>query len=188
MNEMVEDIFQSLKDDLEKAYLHQQNEYLVIRAGRANPHILDRVMVDYYGMPTPIVQMATITVSEARILNISVWDVSQLKNVEKAISQADLGITPTDDGKTIRLVFPQLTEERRREIVKNVKKICEETKVAIRGGRRDALDMLKELKKDGEISEDEFSAYEKEVQKIVDKYVENVDKQAETKEQEIMTI
>ncbi len=188
MSEMVDDIFQSLKEDLEKAYLHQQNEYLVIRAGRANPHILDKIMVDYYGMPTPIVQMATITVSEARILNISVWDASQLKNVEKAISQADIGITPTDDGKTIRLVFPQLTEERRREIVKNVKKICEETKVAMRGARRDALDMLKDLKKDGEISEDEFSADEKEVQKLIDKYVEKADTLSENKEEEIMTV
>ncbi len=188
MNEMVEEIFATLKQDLEKAYLHQQNEYLVIRAGRANPHILDKVMVEYYGVPTPIVQMATITVSEARILNISVWDASQLKNVEKAISQSDIGITPTDDGKTIRLVFPQLTEERRKEIVKNVKKICEETKVAMRAARRDALDMLKDLKKDSEISEDEFNAYEKEVQKNIDKYTDSADKQADEKEQEIMTV
>ena len=128
MNELVDDIFSSCKEDLEKAYLHQQNEYLVIRAGRANPHILDKVMVEYYGVPTPIVQMGTVTVSEARILNINIWDASQIKNVEKAISQADIGITPTDDGKTIRLVFPMLTEERRKEIVKNVKKLCEETK------------------------------------------------------------
>ena len=188
MNEMVEEVFSTLKEDLEKAYLHQQNEYLVIRAGRANPHILDRVMVEYYGVPTPIVQMATITVSEARILNINVWDASQIKNVEKAISQADIGITPTDDGKTIRLVFPQLTEERRKEIVKNVKKICEETKIAMRAARRDALDILKDLKKDSEISEDEFNAYEKEVQKNIDKYTDMADKQADDKEDKIMTV
>lgn len=188
MNEMVEDIFSSCKDDLEKAYLHQQNEYLVIRAGRANPHILDKVMVEYYGVPTPIVQMATVTVSEARILNISVWDVSQIKNVEKAISMSDIGITPTDDGKTIRLVFPMLTEERRKEIVKNVKKICEETKVAMRNSRRDALDMLKDLKKDSEISEDEYSAAEKEVQKFIDKYTAMADKAAEDKENEVMKV
>ena len=188
MNEMVEEVFSTLKEDLEKAYLHQQNEYLVIRAGRANPHILDRVMVEYYGVPTPIVQMATITVSEARILNINVWDASQIKNVEKAISQADIGITPTDDGKTIRLVFPQLTEERRKEIVKNVKKICEETKIAMRAARRDALDILKDLKKDSEISEDEFNSFEKEVQKNIDKYTDLADKQADDKENEIMTV
>lgn len=188
MNEMVNEVFSNCKEDLEKAYLHQQNEYLVIRAGRANPHILDRVMVEYYGVPTPIVQMATITVSEARILNISVWDVSQIKNVEKAISQADIGITPTNDGKTIRLTFPMLTEERRKEIVKNVKKICEETKIAMRNVRRDALDMLKEMKKDGELSEDEFSASEKEVQKLIDKYTDMADTLSSDKEAEVMKV
>ena len=188
MNEMIEDIFSSCKQDLEKVYNHQQSEYLVIRAGRANPHILDKVMVEYYGTPTPIVQMATVTVSEARILNISVWDASQIKNVEKAISMADIGITPTNDGKVIRLVFPQLTEERRKEIVKNVKKICEETKVAMRNARRDALDMLKDMKKEGEISEDEFAAAEKEVQKIIDKYTALADSLADDKEQEVMKV
>ncbi len=188
MDEMIEEIFSSLHEDLEKAYLHQQNEYLVIRAGRANPHILDKVMVEYYGVPTPIVQMGTVTVSEARILNINIWDASQIKNVEKAISQADIGITPTDDGKTIRLVFPQLTEERRREIVKNVKKLCEETKVAMRNARRDALEMLKDLKKDSSISEDEYATYEKNVQKEIDKYTANADALADEKEKEVMTV
>ncbi len=188
MDEMVEEVFSTLKQDLEKAYLHQQSEYLVIRAGRANPHILDKVMVEYYGVPTPIVQMATVTVSEARILNINVWDVSQIKNIEKAISQSDIGITPTDDGKTIRLVFPMLTEERRKEIVKNVKKICEDAKIAMRNARRDALDILKDLKKEGQLSEDEFATYEKEVQKLIDKYTENAEQQAESKEKEVMTV
>lgn len=188
MNEMVDDIFSSCKADLEKAYLHQQNEYLVIRAGRANPHILDKVMVEYYGVPTPIVQMGTITVSEARILNVNIWDASQIKNVVKAISQADIGITPTDDGKTIRLVFPMLTEERRKEIVKQVKKICEETKVAMRNVRRDTLDMLKDLKKDGELSEDEFAGYEKDVQKMIDKYTSMADAEAVAKEDEVMKV
>ena len=188
MNEMVDEIFEGLKSDLEKAYLHQQNEYLVIKAGRANPHILDRVMVEYYGVPTPIVQMGTVSVSEARILNINIWDATQIKNVEKAISAADIGITPTNDGKTIRLVFPQLTEERRKEIVKNVKKICEETKVAMRSARRDALDMLKDLKKDSLISEDEFSTCEKDVQKWIDKYTDMADKQASEKEKDVMTV
>lgn len=188
MNEMVDEIFSNCKEDLEKAYLHQQNEYLVIRAGRANPHILDKIMVEYYGVPTPIVQMGTVTVSEARILNINVWDASQIKNVEKAISQSDIGITPTDDGKAIRLVFPMLTEERRKEIVKNVKKICEETKVAMRNVRRDALDMLKSMKKDGELSEDEYASSEKEVQKLIDKYTDLADKLAEDKEEEVMKV
>ncbi len=188
MNEMVEEIFSTLNEDLQKAYQHQQSEYLVIRAGRANPHILDKVMVEYYGVPTPIVQMGTVTVSEARILNINIWDASQIKNVEKAISQADIGITPTDDGKTIRLVFPQLTEERRKEIVKNVKKICEETKVTMRNARRDALDMLKDMKKDSAISEDEYTTYEKQVQKEIDKFTENADNLADEKEKEVMTV
>lgn len=188
MNELVDDIFSSFKEDLEKAYLHQQNEYLVIRAGRANPHILDKVMVEYYGVPTPIVQMGTVTVSEARILNINIWDASQIKNVEKAISQADIGITPTDDGKTIRLVFPMLTEERRKEIVKNVKKLCEETKIAMRNVRRDTMDMLKDMKKDSQLSEDEFAVCEKDVQKMIDKYTDMADKLAADKEAEVMKV
>lgn len=188
MNELVDDIFASCKEDLEKAYSHQQNEYLVIRAGRANPHILDRVLVEYYGVPTPILQMGTVTVSEGRILNINIWDASQIKNVEKAISASDIGITPTNDGKVIRLVFPALTEERRREIVKQVKKICEETKVAMRNVRRDSLDMLKDLKKDGEISEDEYATCEKEVQKHIDKYTALADNAAAEKEEEVMKV
>lgn len=188
MNELVDDIFSSCKEDLEKAYLHQQNEYLVIRAGRANPHILDKVMVEYYGVPTPIVQMGTVTVSEARILNINIWDASQIKNVEKAISQADIGITPTDDGKTIRLVFPMLTEERRKEIGKNVKKLCEETKIAMRNVRRDTMDMLKDMKKDSQLSEDEFAVCEKDVQKMIDKYTDMADKLAADKEAEVMKV
>ena len=205
MNEMVDEIFEGLKSDLEKAYLHQQNEYLVIKAGRANPHILDRVMVEYYGVPTPIVQMGTVSVSEARILNINIWDATQIKNVEKAISAADIGITPTNDGKTIRLVFPQLTEERRKELAKDVKKKGEGAKVAIRNIRRDGndafkklkgseisedsiKDLLKDLKKDSLISEDEFSTCEKDVQKWIDKYTDMADKQASEKEKEVMTV
>ena len=188
MNEMVDEIYSSLKEDLEKAYSHQQNEYLLIRAGRANPHILDKVMVEYYGVLTPITQMGTISVSEARILNVSIWDQSQIKNVVKAINQADIGITPTDDGKVIRLVFPMLTEERRREIVKNVKKICEETKVTMRNARRDCLDMLKDLKKDNNLSEDELAAAEKEVQTMIDKYTTLADTLASQKEEEVMKV
>ena len=151
MNEMVEEIFEACKEDIKKALNHQINEYLVIRAGRANPHILDKVMIDYYGVPTPIKNMASISVPEARILAISVWDQSQVKNIVKAISAADLGVNPNEDGKTIRLVFPMLTEERRKEIVKNIKKLAEETKVVVRNARRDAMDMIKDLEKEGQI-------------------------------------
>ncbi len=184
----VEEILNSCKDDVNKALNHQSSEYMVIRAGRANPHILDRVYIDYYGVPTPLSQMASISVPEARILAISVWDQSQVKNVVKAISMADLGVNPNDDGKVIRLIFPPLTEERRREIVKDVKKICEETKIAIRASRRDALEMLKDLKKDSVLSEDEYASSEKEVQKIIDAYCDKADELCKTKEKEIMEV
>lgn len=184
----IEDILSSCKDDCEKAITHQNGEYLVIRAGRANPHILDKVFIDYYGMPTPLSQMASITVPEARILAISVWDQSQVKNVVKAISMADLGVTPNDDGKIIRLVFPPLTEERRKDIVKDVRKICEETKIAIRSSRRDAMELLKDLKKDALISEDEQAAAEKEVQKLIDKFCDNADNNCKSKEKEVMEV
>lgn len=188
MNEEVSEILSACKEDVEKALNHQNNEYMVIRAGRANPHILDRVFIDYYGMPTPLSQMASITVPEARILAISVWDQSQVKNVVKAIAMADLGVTPNDDGKVIRLIFPPLTEERRRDIVKDVKKICEETKIAIRSSRRDALEMLKDLKKDSILSEDEYAVAEKEVQKVIDLYCDKADELSKAKEKEIMEV
>ncbi|MBQ8845398.1 MAG: ribosome recycling factor [Clostridia bacterium] len=184
----IDELFLEYEEGLEKAYNHQVNEYLVIRAGRANPHILDKITVDYYGVPTPIVQMGTVTVSEARILCVNIWDQSQIKNVVKAISASDIGITPTDDGKIIRLIFPTLTEERRKEIVKNIKKIAEDTKVTMRGSRRDCLDSLKNMKKDSLISEDEFNSYEKDVQKSLDDYIAKVDKTLENKEKEIMEI
>ena len=188
MNELVDEILETCKQDLQKVYSHQQNEYLVIRAGRANPHILDKVMVEYYGMPTPIVQMATVTVSEARILNISVWDASQIKNVEKAISMADIGITPTNDGKTIRLVFPMLTEERRKEIVKQVRKSGEDSKVAIRSIRRDAIELYKKQQKASEITEDDQKKAEDKLQKITDEYVKKIDEICAAKSSEILEI
>lgn len=188
MNEMTQEIFDAFKEDLEKAYNHQIGEFAVIRAGRANPHILDKISVEYYGVPTPIYQMANITVAEARILCISVWDQSQVKNVSKAIAMSDIGITPSDDGKVIRLVFPQLTEERRKEITKNVRKIAEDTKIVMRNARRDALDMLKDMKKDGDLSEDEFAGCEKDIQKILDSYVDKVDTLTDSKEKEIMEV
>ena len=161
---------------------------MVIRAGRANPHILDKVFIDYYGVPTPIKNMASITVPEARILAISVWDQSQMKNVSKAISAADLGVTPNEDGKVIRLIFPVLTEERRREIVKQIKKIAEESKVAVRNARRDAMDMIKDLEKNGEISEDERDGYEDDIQKLIDKACDQIDENYKLKEKEIMEV
>ncbi len=188
MNEMVEEIKFSCQEEIEKALNHQLNEYLVIRAGRANPHILDKVFIDYYGVPTPIKNMASITVPEARILAISVWDQSQVKNVVKAISAADLGVTPNEDGKIIRLIFPMLTEERRKDLVKSIKKIAEETKIAVRNARRDALDMIKGLEKNSEISEDERDVYEQDIQKLVDQACDKIDENYKVKEKEIMEV
>ena len=188
MSELFDEIELSCQDEIDKAINHQVNEYLVVRAGRANPHILDKVYVVYYGVPTPIKNMASITVPEARILAISVWDQSQIKNIVKAITAADLGVNPNEDGKIIRLVFPMLTEERRKEIAKNLKKIAEESKVAVRAARRDAMEMIKELEKDGEISEDEQSVFEDKIQKMVDIACDKIDDNYKTKEKEIMEI
>lgn len=188
MNEMFLEIKESCKEEINKSLNHQINEYMVVRAGRANPHILDRVSIDYYGVPTPIKNMASITVPEARVLAISVWDQSQVKNVVKAITAADLGVNPNEDGKTIRLVFPMLTEERRKELVKDIKKIAEETKVTIRNARRDAMEMIKDLQKGGEISEDEQKRYEEEIQTLIDNGCQEVDDNFKAKEKEIMEI
>ena len=186
--DIVDEIFFEYEEELEKAHNHEVNEFAVIRAGRANPRILDKIVVDYYGSPTPIKQMANISVQEARILCISVWDVSQIKNISKAIAASDIGITPTDDGKVIRLVFPQLTEDRRKEIVKQTKKIAEDTKIAMRSARRDAMDKIKNLKKNNEISEDEQASLETNVQKLLDSYITKVDATFATKEKEILEI
>lgn len=186
--EMVNEVKSSYEEDLKKAMDHLIGEFQVIRAGRANPHILDKVFVEYYGVMTPLNQMANIQVQEARVLAINVWDQTQLKNVSKAIQIADLGVNPSDDGKIIRLVFPALTEERRKEIVKQVKKLNEETKVVMRNARRDCLDMYKQMKKDNEISEDEYAGLEADVQKIQDKYIDLCDNETANKEKEIMEI
>lgn len=186
--EMVEEIKMGYEEDLKKGLDHLVSEYQVIRAGRANPHILDRVVVDYYGVPTPINQMANISVQDARMIVVSVWDQSQLKEVSKAIQASDIGVTPSDDGKVIRLVFPALTEERRKEIVKQVKKLCEETKVVLRNARRDCLDMFKEMKNNKEVSEDEYASLEEDVQKLQDKYISLCDEEEEAKEKEVMEI
>lgn len=187
-NELIEEILLVLDDKLEKAISVLKEDFAAIRAGRANPHILDKVTVDYYGAMTPVTQMANVSVQEGRCLVISPWDVSALKGIEKAIQISNIGLTPTNDGKVIRLVFPELTEERRKDLVKQIKKMGEETKVAQRNVRRDAMDGLKKLKNDKTISEDEFSAGEKEVEKMVSDAVGKVDLAVSAKEKEIMTV
>ncbi len=187
-NPQVKEEFDKYDVRLGKAFDHLKSEFLSVRAGRANPQILNKITVDYYGTPTPLSQMATITVPEARMLVISLYDVSMLKEVVKAINASDIGINPTDDGKTIRLVFPMPTEERRKELIKQVKKTAEETKVVLRNERRDVMDTLKKLKKDNVITEDEIASYEKDVQKLLDKYIESVDKLLKDKEAEILEI
>lgn len=178
----------SYKEDLTKACEHHKDELLQIRAGRANPKIIERIMVDYYGTMTPISQMATITVPEARMILVSLWDNSMLKAVAKAIESANLGLNPSDDGRVIRLVFPQLTEERRKELVKEVNKYTESAKVVCRNARRDVLDIFKKMKKDSTISEDDMSRLEKDVQKMLDDTIADIDKISANKEKEIMEV
>lgn len=177
-----------LNERMKKSLNALLNELATIRAGRANPHILDEVMVDYYGTPTPLNQAANISVPEARMLQIQPWDASLLKDIEKAILVADLGLTPTNDGKIIRLVFPELTEDRRKELAKEVKKKGENAKVAIRNIRRDANDEAKKQNKDGGISDDELSNIEKDIQDATDKYIKEIDQAIEDKTKEIMTV
>lgn len=176
------------EDKMGKSMSNLIDEYTSIRAGRANPHILDKIKVDYYGTPTPIQQVANVNVPEARMIQIQPWEPSMVKEIEKSIMTSDLGINPTNDGKTIRLVFPELTEERRKELVKDVKKKGEQCKVAIRNIRRDANDSLKKLIKANEISEDEEKQLLDEVQKITDKYIADVDKVIDDKSKEILTV
>ena len=164
------------------------NEYSSIRAGRANPAVLDKVLVEYYGAPTPVTQLAAVSVPEARTLLIQPWDKSALKGIEKAIQTSDIGINPQNDGSPVRLVFPPLTEERRRELVKGVYKYAEEAKIAVRSIRRDAMDKLKELKKKAEITEDDQKGLEKKLQELTDKYCKEVDELSAKKDKEIMEI
>lgn len=182
------EVYDELKKNLEKVINHLNVEFSSVRAGRANPKILDKVLVDYYGTPTPLYQMANISVPEPRMLVISLWDTSMIKDVVKAINEANIGINPNDDGKVIRLVFPVLTEERRKELVKQTKKIAEEVKVSARNERRVALDNIKLLKKDNLITEDAEKLSEKEIQKILDDYIAKIDKISQDKEKEIMEI
>ena len=183
----MKDVINTAKDKMGKCVAAVETEYASIRAGRANPAVLDKVTVDYYGVPTQINAMAAVAVSEARVLVITPWDASTLKSIEKAILASDIGITPTNDGKAIRITFPQLTEERRKELVKDVKKKGEGAKVAVRNIRRDANEAFKKLK-GTEVSEDEIKDLEEEVQKMTDKYVKEIDKAIEEKSKEILTV
>ena len=176
------------EDKMEKSLDVLLDEYASIRAGRANPHVLDRLRIDYYGTPTSIQQVGNVTVPEARMIVIQPWEKSLLKEIEKAILVSDLGINPTNDGNVIRLVFPELTEERRKDLAKDVKKKGEGAKVAIRNIRRDAMDSIKKMEKAGDISEDDLKQGEEKIQKITDKMIEKVDKAIETKTKEIMTV
>lgn len=185
---IMEELLMTFEEKMEKSLNNLNNEFATIRAGRANPHVLDRITVDYYGTPTPIQQVGNVSVPEARMIVIQPWDVSILKEVERAINASDLGITPTNDGKLIRLVFPELTEERRKELVKDIKKKGENAKVAIRNIRRDAIDAVKKKGKEDGISEDEIKDYEDDIQKSTDTYVKKVDAVVESKSDEIMTV
>lgn len=176
------------KEKMSKSVENLSSEYATIRAGRANPHILDKITVDYYGQPTNLQSVANISVSEARTLVIQPWEASMIKEIEKAILTSDLGLTPNNDGKAVRLVFPELTEERRKELVKDVKKKGEDAKVAIRNIRRDANDAAKKQQKANEISEDEQKDAEADIQKMTDEFVGKVDQMVEAKSKEIMTV
>lgn len=176
------------KEKMTKSIAALDKEFAAVRAGRANPAVLDKVMVDYWGSPTPINQMAAISVSEGRILVISPWEKNQLKPIEKAIQASDIGINPTNDGSVIRLAFPQLTEDRRKELCKSVKKLGEDSKVSIRSIRRDTMDKLKKMQKNSEITEDDLKDCEKKVQDLTDKFCAEADKAVAAKEKEIMTV
>ena len=176
------------EDRMKKSVEALEKELDTIRAGRANPRVLDRIMVDYYGTPTPVNQVGNVTVPEARLLQIAPYDASILKDVEKALMASELGITPTNDGKVIRLGFPELTEERRKVLAKDVKKKGEDSKVAMRNIRRDAMDAFKKQQKSNELTEDDLKNLEVEIQKLTDKYIGELDKRVETKNKEILTV
>ena len=176
------------EEKMDKAIDHLSEELANIRAGRANPAILNKVNVDYYGMPTPVNQIGTVSVPESRQILVTPWDKSMLSAIEKAIQKSDIGINPINDGNSIRINFPELNEQRRKELVKEVKALCEESKVAIRNVRRDSIDQAKSAQKANEITEDELKSAEEKIQKITDKYVEKVDEMFKNKEKEIMEI
>ena len=177
-----------IEERMNKSVSSLESKFATIRAGRANPHILDRLRVDYYGTPTPIQLVANVSVPEARMIQIQPWEASLIKDIEKAILVSDLGLTPNNDGKTIRLVFPELTEDRRKELAKDIKKKGDNAKVAIRNIRRDANDAIKKENKAGDISDDEAKNSEDEIQKITDKYIAMIDSAIDDKTKEILTV
>lgn len=184
----MKEVFDYAKEKMEKTLSVLKRDYGAIRAGRANPAVLDKITIDYYGTPTPVNQLATVSVAEARILTIQPWDKSVLHAIEKAIQVSDIGINPQNDGTVIRLTFPQLTEDHRKSIVKDVSKMAEESKVAIRSIRRDAMDKLKKMQKASEITEDDLKDGEEEVQDITDGFIKDIDKLADAKQKEVMEI
>lgn len=180
--------YKNIEERMNKTISVYEEKLSEVRAGRANPAILNKVKIDYYGTPTPINQVAGVSVPEARLIVIQPWDTSVLKDIEKAILASDIGINPNNDGKVIRLAFPELTEERRKELVKDIKKMAEEAKVAVRAVRRDGIDEAKTKQKNSEITEDELKNAENDIQKLTDKKIEEVDKILENKEKEIMSV
>lgn len=184
MNEQL----QKASERMQRRIDHLLDEYSQIRAGRANPAVLDKIKVDYYGTPSPVNQIASVSVTEARTLTIQPWDTSIIRDIERAIQTSDLGINPQNDGKTIRIIFPPLTEDRRKEIVKDIAKLSEETKVQIRNVRRETIEKLKALKKDGDITEDDLKQAEKKTQDLTDKFVKKTDELSAAKQKEIMEI
>lgn len=185
---MVKEEYKKAEEKMKKTIESLKNTLKRLRAGRANVSVLDRVLVPYYGVPTPVNQIASVTIPEARIIAIQPWDVSLLKDIEVAIFKANIGISPNNDGKVIRLVFPPLTEERRVELTKEIKKEGEDAKVAIRVARRDCIDLLKAKKKDGEITEDNLKTGEKDIQNLTDKYIDEIDEIVKIKENEILEV
>lgn len=184
----MQEVFDFANEKMEKSLTALHNEFATMRAGRASASLLDKVTVDYYGSPTPVQQMAAVSVSEGRILVIQPWDVSTISSIEKAIQASDLGVNPQDDGKVIRLIFPPLTEEKRKTLAKDVSKYGEEAKVSVRSVRRDCIDKLKKLKKDSEITEDDLHNGEEKMQKITDKFIKRIDEMVAEKESDIMAI
>ena len=184
----LKEVFEKTENKMKKSVGHLQEEYATIRAGRANPAVLDHIMVNYYDTPTPINQLAAVSVSEARVLLIQPWDITVLRGIEKAIQTSDLGINPQNDGKSIRLSFPQLTEERRKDLVKQIRKYTEGGKVAVRNIRRDAMENFKKQQKASEITEDELKMAEKDLQKLTDDSCKELDKLLENKEKELLSV
>lgn len=184
----MDEMLKPFETKMEKTLANLSEEYAVIRAGRANPQILNKIMVSYYGTDTPLQQVASVSVPEARMLQIQPWDRSLIKEIEKAINKSDIGINPNNDGQVIRLIFPELTEERRKDLSKDIRKKGEEAKVAVRNIRRDAMDKIKKAEKAGELTEDDVEVNEEDVQKMTDDFIKKIDKAVEEKTKEIMKV